>query len=88
MSLCSSSSLAAAVQTSVIARRILLESRDGSSHDSIVAMCDKASALLAEAVKETSEPSIYLNDTKLRTVSGQLSENMIPLLILCGVSLG
>ncbi|XP_063718442.1 sterol regulatory element-binding protein 1-like isoform X2 [Symsagittifera roscoffensis] len=63
------SSLAAAVQTSVIARRILLESRDGSSHDSIVAMCDKASALLAEAVKETSEPSIYLNDTKLRTLA-------------------
>ncbi|XP_075261467.1 uncharacterized protein LOC142353142 isoform X3 [Convolutriloba macropyga] len=63
------SSLALAVQTSVIARRILLESKDGASHETIVTMCDRASDLLADAVKESSEPSIYSNDSKLRTLA-------------------
>jgi len=63
------SSLALAVQASVMARRILLESRDGTSHATIVSMCDRASELLADAVKEASEPSIFSNDSKLRTLA-------------------
>ena len=67
--MCHSSLLPLAVQTSVIARRILLESRDDSSHETVLKMCDKASKLLAGAVDECAESSIYLNDSKMKMVA-------------------